>query len=158
MSPKTILVTGCSTGGIGAAIALALANRSYHVYATARNTNRIPQELSELSNVTTLQLDVLSLTSINQAVESVQQSGRGLDILVNNAGAGYAMPVLDINIEKAQRLYDINVWGPVRTIQAFSKLLIASQGRIVNMSTCGAAVNTPWIGTCYDYCWILSEA
>ncbi|KAI1121119.1 dehydrogenase with different specificitie [Nemania abortiva] len=145
MVPKTILVTGCSDGGIGAAIALALAKRGHHVFATARTVSKIPATLSELDNVTTLHLDVTSSESVTQAAEAVAASGRALDVLLNNAGAAYAMPVLDIDIARAQRLYDVNLWGPIRTVQAFASLLIASHGRIVNMSTVGAVINTPWI-------------
>ncbi|KAI0420571.1 dehydrogenase with different specificitie [Xylaria grammica] len=145
MALKTVLITGCSDGGIGAAVALALAQQGHHVFATARTVSKIPPSLSELSNVTPLHLDVTSSDSVAQAAEAVAASGRGLDVLLNNAGAGYATPVLDIDISKAQRLYDVNVWGPIRTVQAFADLLIASRGRIVNMSTVGAVLNTPWI-------------
>ncbi|KAI1108025.1 dehydrogenase with different specificitie [Nemania sp. NC0429] len=147
MSPKTILVTGCSAEGIGAATALALAQRGHHVFATARNVSKIPPSLSEHANVTLLSLDVTSSGSVAQAAQAVAASGRGLDILVNNAGAGYAMPILDVDISKAQQLYEVNVWGPIRTVQAFANMLIASRGRIVNLSTVGAVVNTPWIST-----------
>lgn len=146
MSPKSVLVTGCSAGGIGAAIALNLARGGHHVFVTARDTSRIPGELRGLPNVTVIQLDVTSKLSVAGAAELVADSGRGLDVLVNNAGAGYGMPILDMDVEKAQNLYDANVWGPVRCVQAFSDLLIKSRGRIVNMSTVGAAINMPWIG------------
>ncbi len=147
MAPKTVLVTGCSAGGIGAAIALSLAKRSHHVFATVRNASKIPPELSSLPNVTVLSLDVKSPASVAEAVQAVAASGRTLDVLVNNAGAGYSAPVLDIDIEEAKQVYDANVWGVVRVIQAFADQLIKSKGRIVNMSSCGAAVNTPWICT-----------
>ncbi|CAJ2510214.1 Uu.00g061140.m01.CDS01 [Anthostomella pinea] len=147
MPLKTILVTGCSAGGIGAAICGALATRGHHVFVTARDTSKVPESLSALSNVTVLRLDVCWTESVSETAKLVAESGRGLDVLVNNAGAGYAMPLLDVDIERAQRLYDLNVWGPIRAVQAFSKLLIASRGRVVNISTVGAVVNTPWIGT-----------
>lgn len=147
MPHKSVLVTGCSEGGIGAALALAVAKRGHHVFATARNTSKIPEELSALSNVTVLQLDITSAPSIAEAAKAVASSGRGLNVLINNAGAGYATPILDLDVEKAQRLYDTNVWGPVRTIQAFADPLIASRGAIVNISTVGAVINTPWICT-----------
>ncbi|KAK8061614.1 oxidoreductase- short-chain dehydrogenase/reductase family [Apiospora phragmitis] len=146
MPEKTILVTGCSAGGIGAAIASALATHHHHVFATARNISKIPESLSSLDNVTIFPLDVCDLASIREAVKFVTDSGRGLDVQVNNAGAAYGTPVLDIDIERAQKLYDLNVWGPIRMIQAFSKLLIASRGRVVNISTCGAVVYTTWMG------------
>lgn len=149
---KTILITGCSSGGIGAALARALANQGHHVFATARNTAKIPTELTELSNVSTLQLDVTSPTSVAHAARVVGevtgqlQGVKGLDVLVNNAGFGYTMPILDIDIEEAQKVYDTNVWGPLRTIQAFSDLLIARKGRVVNVSSLSAVLNPPWYG------------
>jgi NAD(P)-dependent dehydrogenase (short-subunit alcohol dehydrogenase family) len=144
MSLKSVLVTGCSAGGIGAAIALLLARKGHHVFATARNTSKLPEELTALSNVTVLSLDVTSMPSVTAAAKAVSESGRGLDVLVNNAGLGYVTPVLDMDIERAQKLYDTNLWGSVRTIQAFKDLLIASHGRIVNIISCGAVMALPW--------------
>jgi NAD(P)-dependent dehydrogenase (short-subunit alcohol dehydrogenase family) len=149
---KTALVTGCSTGGIGAAIAQALAKHGHYVFATARDTSKIPDALKDLPNVTVLQIDVAEPLSVAEAVKSVtvatkERLGVGaLDILVNNAGVGYTMPLLDVDLQHAQRVYDINFWGPLRMIQAFSDLLIESRGRVVNVSSIGAVVNTPWIG------------
>lgn len=142
---KSVLVTGCSAGGIGAAIAHALAKRGHHVFATARTPFKIPETLRQLSNVTVLPLDVGDPASVAAASRAVTESGRGLDVLVNNAGVGYVRPVLDINIAAAQRLHDINLWGPLRTIQAFAELLIASRGRIVNVSSSAAVIYSPWI-------------
>jgi NAD(P)-dependent dehydrogenase (short-subunit alcohol dehydrogenase family) len=150
-TPKSILVTGCSAGGIGAAIASELAKHGHHVYATARVTSKIPAELLALPNVTTLQLDVTSDASVREAANAVANDNTGLDVLVNNAGYGYAIPVLDMDIAHAQRLHDTNLWGAVRTIQAFSDLLIASKGRIVNISSVGAVVNVPWYGKLGHY-------
>lgn len=144
MSLKSILVTGCSAGGIGAAVALALARKGHHVFATARNTSKIPPELSNLSNVTVLPLDVTSMPSVTAVAKIVNESGHGLDVLVNNAGASYIASVLDMDIEQAQRLHDTNLWGCVRTTQAFTDLLIASRGRIVNISSMGGMLNLPF--------------
>ncbi|KAI1127995.1 NAD(P)-binding protein [Nemania abortiva] len=147
MAPKTVLVTGCSAGGIGAALAATLAKHGHFVIATARNTSKIPAELSSLSNVQVVPLDVSSTSSVADAAKVVIEGQRGLDVLVNNAGSGYAMPILDIDVEKAKELYEANVWGPIRTVQAFSDLLIKSRGRVVNISTVGAVLPLPWIST-----------
>ncbi|KAI1458107.1 oxidoreductase [Annulohypoxylon moriforme] len=146
-STKSILITGCSADGIGAALALVLARRGHYVFATARNTDKIPEALGNLSNVTVLQLDVGDSASVAAAAQAVTDSGRGLHVLVNNAGSGYVRPVLDIDIDEAKRLHDINLWGPLRTIQAFADLLIASRGRIVNVSSSAAFLNSPWMST-----------
>lgn len=82
MSPskRTVLITGCSDGGLGAALALAFHEAGLHVYATARN----PSKMSQLAalGMETLTLDILSDSSI-AACRSKLSS---LDILVNNAG------------------------------------------------------------------------
>lgn len=139
-------MTGCSAGGLGAAIASNLAKTDgHHVFATARHTGKIPEHLSRLPNVTVLELDIASGSSVAAAAQAVVRSGHGLDVLVNNAGVGYASPILDMDIDKAKEVYDINVWGIVRTTQAFADLLIDSSGQIVNVSTVGSVLNMPWI-------------
>jgi NAD(P)-dependent dehydrogenase (short-subunit alcohol dehydrogenase family) len=144
--PKTILITGCSANSIGAALALSLAKRGHHIFATARSPAKIPSPLTTLSNVTLLQLDVTSPASVAAAVHAVQEHGHGLDVLVNNAGAGYTVPLLDADLEHAKQVYETNVWGVVRMIQGFADLLVANRGRVVNLGSVGAVVNTPWIG------------
>ncbi len=32
-------------------------------------------------------------------------------MLVNNAGAGYAMPILDVDVEEAKQVYEVNITG-----------------------------------------------
>ncbi|KAL7788822.1 NAD(P)-binding protein [Trichoderma afarasin] len=144
---QTILVTGCSADGIGAVLALTLAKQHHHIFATARDTSKIPFELRSLPNVSVIALDVSSKESVAEAAKAVEEAGHCLDVLVNNAGFGYTMPILDVDIDKAQNLYNANVWGVVRTVQAFAPQLIRSKGRVVNMSSVGSVVNTPWIGT-----------
>ncbi|KAL4748945.1 hypothetical protein BDW72DRAFT_179179 [Aspergillus terricola var. indicus] len=156
---RTILITGCSANGVGSALALALAKHphNHHVFATARSVHKIPKDLSSIPNVTVLQLDVTSPESVADAVEAVRAHsaspdndddtvGAGLDVLVNNAGVGYTMPLLDAQIDKAKEVYETNVWGTLRMVQGFADLLIARKGRVINLSSVGAVVNTPWIG------------
>lgn len=144
---KSILVTGCSANGIGAALALVLAQKGHHVFATARNVDKVPVALKGLENVTVLPIDVTDTASIKAATQIVTASGHGLDVLVNNAGVGYVLPVLDVDIDAAQRLFDVNLWGPLRMIQAFTDLLVASHGRVVNISSSASVVHSPWVST-----------
>ena len=149
---KTILVTGCSSGGIGAAVALVLAKKGHHVFATARNLDKIPSELAESVHVTIIKLDVTSPESIASAVEKVghvtrENDSYGLDAIVNNAGVGYTTPLLDADIEQARMVYETNVFGSLRVVQAFAGLLIARKGRLVNICSVAAMLHAPWMGT-----------
>ncbi|KAF5026930.1 hypothetical protein F66182_960 [Fusarium sp. NRRL 66182] len=139
-TPKqTVLITGCSDGGMGAALAIALHQAGLHVYATARNPAKM-QNLSSIG-IQTLVLDVQSPSSITECVAKIP----ALDILINNAGGQYVMPVVDVDIDEAKKLYDLNVWSHLAVTQAFLPLLLkSSNGMIVNHTSVAAVTTIPF--------------
>ena len=146
MALKSVLITGCSSGGIGSSLASAFQERNMHVFATARDPARM-SHLENISNITLLTLDPTSAPSVQAAVRVVEaQTGGTLDVLVNNAGQTVTMPILDMNLDTAKSMYEINVWGMLRVTQAFAPLVITAKGTIVNISSVAASLNTPWIG------------
>ncbi len=152
---KTVLITGCSADGVGATLAHTLAQQGHHVYATGRNTAKIPPAVSELDNVTTLQLDVSSAPSIAAAGKAVRDAGRGLDVLVNNAGEEVTAPLLDLDVSEgsaSRDVFEVNVWGPLRLVQTFADLLVESRGRVVNLSSVDVELCPPWIGEFSSVC------
>lgn len=144
--PRTVLITGCSDGGLGAALAVGFHRNGDRVFATARN----PSKMASLAalGIETLSLDVLSEESIQACVEKVSSlTGGSLDVLVNNAGAGYNMPLLDASIEEARKLFDLNVWAVLRTTQLFFPLLRNSNTRLLVNNTSGnSVISIPWFG------------
>src|SRR4051812_17493244 len=111
---KSVLVTGCTEGGIGGALAEMFHERGYHVFATARKTSKISRKLSTSPHATCIALDVLSAESIQSAVQQVRSvTGGKLDVLINNSGGGYTSPGLDVDIEKGKKLFDLNFWAPL---------------------------------------------
>jgi 1-acylglycerone phosphate reductase len=87
MAPKTVLITGCSKGGIGDALAQEFHRKGVHVFATARSLSKI-SHLKDMG-ITTFELDVTSPDSIRNAVSFIEKETEGrLDFLVNNAGMG----------------------------------------------------------------------
>lgn len=147
MAPKSVLITGCSAGGIGFALAAAFQQRGLHVFATARTLSKMV-DLEKLPNITLLSLDVTSSSSIAGAVNAVQaQTGGTLDYLVNNAGGGFIMPVLDTDIDEGRRLFEVNVFGVLAVTQAFAPLIIAAKGTVVNNSSIAGCIDAPYLGT-----------
>jgi 1-acylglycerone phosphate reductase len=145
-APKTVLITGCSNGGIGSALALEFQKRGHKIFAGVRSAEKA-SDLASLTNVTVLILDVTSQTSIQEAVKSVANTTDGkLDILINNAGHGAPSPITDANLEHARQMFDVNFWGTISMVQAFAKLVVASKGCIVNVCSLGAVTPTPYIG------------
>lgn len=144
---RSALITGCSAGGIGEALALVFHERGFHVFATVRNPAKISSALSNAGNVHVLTLDVTSSESIAAAVKSVAGiTGNGLDVLVNNSGGTILMPSLDTSIVEAQKVFDVNYWGPMAMLQAFAPLLIKSKGCVVNNTSANAYVPMPLMG------------
>ncbi|KAJ5658971.1 hypothetical protein N7507_005422 [Penicillium longicatenatum] len=142
---KTCLVTGCSTGGVGASLAEAFKDNGYHVYATARSPSKVPSSLHEASNVTVLALDVTSSESIAAAAERVRrETGGRLDVLINNAGLGLELPALDTPVAEARRVFDSNFFAVLEMIQVFSPMLIEARGCIVNNSSVGGRIPIPF--------------
>ena len=150
-----ILITGCSPGGTGAALAIVFHSAGHHVYATARNPAKL-LPLAERS-IETLALDVTSSSSIASAVSSVSSSlpeGRGLDMLINNAAGSYTMPIADVSLDAARELFDVNVWSHIAVTQAFLPLLLKStatssasgQPMIVNHTSVGSVTAVPFQG------------
>ncbi|OQE36158.1 hypothetical protein PENCOP_c012G04878 [Penicillium coprophilum] len=139
---RTVLITGCSDGGLGASLALAFHTAGLKVYATARNPAKLGQVAS--AGIETLTLDVLSSESIKHAGSKLPN----LDILVNNAGAEYLMPVADVDIVDAKRVFDLNFWSYIQVTQAFLPLLLKSPhgGLIVNQSSVGSVAVLPFQG------------
>ena len=134
----TVLITGCSDGSLGSALAVALHEAGLHVYATARD----PAKLSNVKalGISTLILDVQSESSIASCVSKIQR----LDILINNAGAVYNMPVSDMSVVEAKKLFDLNVWSYIAVTQAFLPLLLKSKGMIVNHTSSASVVTLPF--------------
>lgn len=93
---RVVLITGCSIGGLGDALAQAFhAVPDTRVIATARNLSRVAH--LEKLGMETLQLDVLSPQSIQECVANVSKmTGGRLDILLNNSGAGKFERLSDI--------------------------------------------------------------
>lgn len=61
------------------------------------------------------------------------------------------MPILDVDLEPARKVFDTNFFGRVAVTQAFAPLLIASKGTIVNIGSISGVTPTPWSGM-YNAC------
>ncbi|KAF2971904.1 hypothetical protein GQX73_g1746 [Xylaria multiplex] len=130
-----VLITGCSDGGIGSELAKQFAARGYQVYATVRTPSKAAS-LVGVSGVEVLELEVTSTESIAACATEVDRcTGGTLDVLINNAGADFVVPFLDVSLEQAKQLYDVNVFSIIGVTQEFAPMLIKAQGCVVNFSS-----------------------
>ena len=146
---KTVLITGCNPGGIGHSLAKSFHSHGLRVFATARD----PSVLTSLNDIgiTTLPLEVTNASSITTLYETISSltAGAGLDYLVNNAGKNYTVPALDINVDEAREMFDVNLFGVMRICSTFAPLLIAARGTIVQIGS--VAGTMPYVfGSAYN--------
>lgn len=109
-----------------------------------------------LINAEVIQLDVSDQASVDLARAEIGGKTEVLDALVNNAGVNGGMPqtALNMDIEKMNAAFNVNVYGVVRTCQAFIDLLRQSaQPRIVNVpsSGCSLTLNSDPTWRFYDH-------
>lgn len=146
MPLKTILITGCGAGGIGAALAKALHLRGHRVLATGRTPDEIDPSLPH--GIASFPLDVTSDTSIRDSVVRVRQvtGGDGLDILINTAGLVQVMPFADTRLDDFKRLMDVNVTGTWAVSHAFLPLLLDAKngGTIVGLGSINEVLCPPF--------------
>jgi len=142
----TTSILGCSSG-IGKSTALEFAkNKKFKVWVTMRSVEKWNDPVSE--NMRVISLDVTSIDSINLAVQQVKDEDGKIDILVNNAGYGIAGTVEQVDVDDAKALFDVNVWGPVRLLQAVLPLMRKRKsGHIINISSTSGIRGIP----CFDF-------
>jgi NAD(P)-dependent dehydrogenase (short-subunit alcohol dehydrogenase family) len=141
------IVTG-SSGGIGLATSLALARNGYLTYATMRNLAKSDsiQSITEKEHlpVRVVQLDVTDEHSIKKAIESILSESGRIDLLVNNAGYGMTGAFEDIAIDEIKALYETNVFGVFRVMQAvLPTMRKQGSGMIINISSGAGRVGYP---------------
>lgn len=117
-SRLTAVVTGASSG-IGRATARRLVEEGWHVLAVARREDRL-EELAAETGCEVLAVDITSDDSVDRLVARARELfGSGLNAVVHVAGGALGVETAaEADLEKWQRMYDINVLGTVRVTRA----------------------------------------
>ncbi len=142
-----VVITGASTG-IGAACALDLNQQGYRVFAGVRRLEDAAALRKRASDsLTPILLDVTQPEQIQSAVSIITQAvgDSGLAGLVNNAGIAIGGPLEFLSLEKLRKQFEVNVIGLVAVTQAFLPLIRQGKGRIINMSSFGGSIASPFL-------------
>jgi len=152
---KIVVITGASSG-FGRLAAEFLARQGYGVFATmrdmtGRNAARA-REVEELAAAESLDLhaaemDVSDDASVEAAVRDVAVRAGRIDVLVNNAGFGYMGLLESFTTEQARRIFETNVFGPLRTIRAvLPHMHRQGEGLLIQVSSGAGRVPIPSMG------------
>jgi len=152
LSGKRALVTGASRG-IGAAIALALAEKGADVAITyERSADRAAEVVKAIEKTgrkaLAIQADSADPAAVKRSIDEAAQALGGLDILVNNAGIVLYDTIANVSVAQIDALLDVNVRSPVLASQAAIPHLHAG-GRIISIGSAGAERIVGDTGTVY---------
>lgn len=142
-----VVITGASTG-IGRTSALHLDALGFRVFAGVRKAadgEALRRDASD--RLTPLSIDVTDAASIEAAAKEVAGAlgGEGLAGLVNNAGIVVSGPLEFVPMDEWRQQMEVNFFGLVAVTQAFLPLVRKAKGRIVNVSSIGGKVSTPFL-------------
>lgn len=141
---KVVLITGASSG-IGKEAARKLKQAGFVVYGAARHTELMTD--IEREGIHIASLDLTDEQSVVACVKSIVDREGRIDILVNNAGYGSYGAIEDVPLAEARRQFEVNVFGLARMTQAVLPIMRANRfGRIVNISSMGGKIYTPFGG------------
>lgn len=145
VNPKTVLVTGCSSG-IGLATATLLRARGWQVVPTARKAADLDR--LRAAGFDPVELDVADSDSIAAAADAVlARFGGQLGAVVNNAGFGLACAIEDAPRVMFRDVFEVNVFGLQELTNRFIPLFRQQgYGRIVNVSSVLGELSLPFSG------------
>lgn len=131
---KTVLVTG-ACGGMGKAICNQLLQKGYQVYGLDYRKGELPQEIHFVL------CDVTDAVSVEAAFEKVTASAGSIDAIIHTAGIYDLDSLLEIDEERFQQIFQVNLFGVYRINKIFVPLLKPG-GRII-ITTSELAVLDP---------------
>ena len=141
MSDRGVAVVTGASSGIGAATAVRLAAEGFSVVLGARRVDRV-REVAAACGGTALPLDVSDDSSVAEFCAAVPSCR----VLVNNAGGALGLdPVAAADLDRWQRMWEVNVLGTVRMVRALLPALEASgDGHVLNVGS--VAGIEPYVG------------
>ena len=136
--PKTVLITGCSTG-IGKTAAVHFARKGWNVIATMRRPETATG-FPDIQNFFVTRLDVQDAASVRKAIEEGIKQFGVIDVLVNNAGFGLFGIFESTPDEKIREQFDVNVFGVMNTIRSILPHFRENKTGLILNITSGAGV------------------
>ena len=135
---KVWFVTGASKG-LGLILVQKLLREGFRVAATSRDINSLIKEVSAASDqFLPLEMDLVTESSVHEAVAKTISHFKTIDVVVNNAGYGQIGTLEELSDEEARQNFDVNVFGLLNVIRNTMPHFRANRsGHFFNISSIG---------------------
>jgi NAD(P)-dependent dehydrogenase (short-subunit alcohol dehydrogenase family) len=145
---RTAVITGAADGiGLAAARRCAAAGMNVmmaDLRAEVLEASAEAVRADAAGKVTSQALDVGDFAAVTAMKERAFAELGDIALLMNNAGAGFGSPAFG-DLEGWRRTFDVNLWGVVHGVQAFTSAMIdqGAPARIVNTGSKQGITNPP---------------
>jgi len=141
-SGKIAVVTGASSG-IGAELAMLLAERGYHVFAIARRADRLHdlrvRVAKHRGHCTALPADLSRYEDRERVVAALAPNASDIEVLVNDAGLGTHGFFHQTDLDRELELIEVNCAALVHlTKRVLPWMLARKRGYIMNLASVAA--------------------
>jgi len=153
MSPKTIIITGASSG-IGEGLAHRFAREGHNLALLARREDRIRDIAKTLEKIgvraIAIPCDVTQKAQVLEAVKRAKSELGPIDIAIANAGIGLPSPSTSFQSEPYEKVMQTNFFGAIYLLEAIIPDMIKrGAGQIVGIGSLAAYLGLPEAGA---YC------
>lgn len=148
LTGQTVIVTGCSRGGLGQAIAERFAADGANLVLTARSEGPLAEMVASLSEAgpgrVVAVAGQLADADLPARLRAAADELGGAGILINNAGIFPAIPLADTTSERIDEVMGCNFTGMVALCREFVPAMAArGGGSVVNVTSIAARVPIP---------------
>jgi NAD(P)-dependent dehydrogenase (short-subunit alcohol dehydrogenase family) len=134
------VITG-GGGGIGAAIADALAAQGMRLTLIGRDHSKLQAKAASLRQAQGIVADITQQSAVTDALRLAADRFGPVEIMINNAGAAQACPFLEIDEAEWRSAFDVNLTAAFHCAQAVLPAMIAvGWGRIVTIASTAGLV------------------
>ncbi|HMO50771.1 MAG TPA: 3-oxoacyl-[acyl-carrier-protein] reductase [Kiritimatiellia bacterium] len=147
---KIAIVTGAS-GGIGQAVAVAMAEAGADVAICGQNQERLAATAEKVAatgrRVQSHALNISQAESVQKMVEAVQQSWGRIDIMVNNAGITRDGLIIRMSEQDWDEVMAVNLKSVFLCSRAVARIMMKQRaGAIINISSIIGLIGNPGQG------------
>ena len=155
LSQRHAFITGAGSG-IGAAVALALAQQGCRLTLAGRSQDKLQQQAEQLrvqapdTAIVLAPMDITDPLAVQAGVQQAQAQLGAVNILVNNAGQAQSQPFARTDAALWQQMIDVNLSGTFHVTQAVLPAMLeaaacGTPGRIVNIASTAGLVGYAYV-------------